>query len=257
MLRPNNGVCASRGTLLVLALFLQIGVGVSMVHFAMPLPLATMHNAVCCFFGHRDGDAAARATAGACARRATLAACRLCPITRPLAIVCRTPLGAIIWNSPKPKVSLLIVFTAIVGMVLASPGWVPLPALIFGTVGIAFASGSAAAFNHVLDQRIDREMMRTRRRPLPTGHLSQGYATAFAASLAVASMLILWLGVNGLTAILSFCSLIGYAMVYTMWLKRATPQKHRHRRCRRSRTAGTGLGSGHGRRRCACAIAFF
>jgi protoheme IX farnesyltransferase len=124
----------------------------------------------------------------------------------------------------KPKVSLLIVFTALVGMVLASPGWVPLPALIFGTLGIAFASGSAAAFNHVLDQRIDRQMLRTRRRPLPTGHLQQRYAIAFAASLAVASMLILWLGVNGLTAILTFCSLIGYAMVYTLRLKRATPQ---------------------------------
>jgi len=124
----------------------------------------------------------------------------------------------------KPKVSLLIVFTAIVGMVLASPGWVPLAALLFGTLGIAFASGSAAAFNHVLDQRIDRQMMRTRRRPLPTGHLQQGYAIAFASCLAVASMLILWLGVNALTAILTFCSLIGYAMVYTMWLKRATPQ---------------------------------
>ena len=67
--------------------------------------------------------------------------------------------------------SLLIVFTAIVGMVLASPGMVPLPALIFGTLGIALASGSAAAFNHVLDRRIDAQMARTRRRPLPTGHL--------------------------------------------------------------------------------------
>src|ERR1700748_1073258 len=72
---------------------------------------------------------------------------------------------------PKPKVSLLIVFTAIVGMVLASPGMVPLPALIFGTLGIGLASGSAAAFNHVLDRRIDRRMARTRRRPLATGSL--------------------------------------------------------------------------------------
>jgi protoheme IX farnesyltransferase len=124
----------------------------------------------------------------------------------------------------KPKVSLLIVFTAIVGMVLASPGWVPLPALIFGTLGIALASASAAAFNHVLDQRIDRQMSRTRSRPLPTGQLQQRNAIAFAASLAVLSMLILSFGVNGLTAALTFCSLIGYAMVYTMWLKRATPQ---------------------------------
>src|SRR3979411_2223657 len=73
----------------------------------------------------------------------------------------------------KPKVSLLIVFTAVVGMVLASPGWVPLPALIFGSLGIALASGSAAAFNHVLDRHIDEHMARTRLRPLPTGHLGK------------------------------------------------------------------------------------
>jgi protoheme IX farnesyltransferase len=124
----------------------------------------------------------------------------------------------------KPKVSLLIVFTAIVGMVLASPGLVPLPALIFGTLGIALASGSAAAFNHVLDRRIDEQMARTRRRPLPTGHLQMRPAVLFATLLGLASMLILWLLVNGLTAALTFCSLIGYAMVYTMWLKRATPR---------------------------------
>ncbi len=124
----------------------------------------------------------------------------------------------------KPKVSLLIVFTAIVGMVLASPGMVPLPALIFGTLGIALASGSAAAFNHVLDRRIDEKMARTRRRPLPTGHLLKRHAVVFAVLLGVASTLILWPLVNGLTAALTFCSLIGYAMVYTMWLKRATPQ---------------------------------
>jgi len=124
----------------------------------------------------------------------------------------------------KPKVSLLIVFTAVVGMVLASPGWVPLSALLFGTLGIGLASGSAAAFNHVLDRRIDEQMARTRRRPLPTGHLQKRHAVAFATLLGLASMLILWLLVNGLTAALTFCSLIGYAMVYTMWLKRATPQ---------------------------------
>src|SRR5450631_2159098 len=109
-------------------------------------------------------------------------------------------------------------------MVLASPGLVPLPALIFGTLGIALASGSAAAFNHVLDRRIDEQMARTRRRPLPTGHLQTRHAVMFATLLGLGSMLILWLFVNGLTAALTFCSLIGYAMVYTMWLKRATPQ---------------------------------
>src|ERR1700688_3173641 len=107
----------------------------------------------------------------------------------------------------KPKVSLLIVFTAVVGMVLASPGMVPLPALLFGTLGIAMASGSAAAFNHVLDRRIDREMARTRRRPVPTGHLQKRHAVAFAALLGLASMLILSLLVNALTAALTFCSL--------------------------------------------------
>lgn len=124
----------------------------------------------------------------------------------------------------KPKVSLLIVFTAIVGMVLASPGMVPLPALLFGTVGIALASGSAAAFNHVLDRRIDEQMARTRRRPLPTGHLSTSHALIFASVLGAGSMLVLWPTVGRLTAILTFVSLIGYAVVYTLWLKRATPQ---------------------------------
>ncbi|HTV96777.1 MAG TPA: heme o synthase [Steroidobacteraceae bacterium] len=124
----------------------------------------------------------------------------------------------------KPKVSLLIVFTAIVGMVLASPGMVPLPALIFGTLGIALASGSAAAFNHVLDRRIDERMARTRGRPLPTGHLGTEQAIAFASLLGAASMLVLWPTVGALTALLTFFSLIGYAIVYTLWLKRATPQ---------------------------------
>jgi protoheme IX farnesyltransferase len=124
----------------------------------------------------------------------------------------------------KPKVSLLIVFTALVGMVLASPGMVPLPALLFGTLGIALASGSAATFNHVLDRNIDEQMARTRRRPLPTGHLSKRQAVTFAMVLGLASMSILWLGVNGLTAALTFLSLIGYAIVYTLWLKRATSQ---------------------------------
>src|SRR5271154_6047459 len=98
----------------------------------------------------------------------------------------------------KPKVTLLIVFTAIVGMVLASPGWIPLPALIFGTLGIAMASGSAASFNHILDRRIDGQMRRTRGRPLPTGHMRERNAVAFAVVLGLASMLILWTGVNGL-----------------------------------------------------------
>ena len=109
-------------------------------------------------------------------------------------------------------------------MVLASPGMVPLPALIFGTLGIALASGSAAAFNHVLDRRIDERMARTRGRPLPTGHLATHQAIVFAGLLGFASMLVLWPTVGELTALLTFFSLIGYAIVYTLWLKRATPQ---------------------------------
>jgi protoheme IX farnesyltransferase len=124
----------------------------------------------------------------------------------------------------KPKVSLLIVFTAIVGMVLASPAMIPLPALVFGTLGIAMASGSAATLNHILDRRIDKQMARTRRRPLPTGSLRTSQALGFAGLLGVGSMLVLWLSVGGLCALLTFGSLVGYAVIYTAWLKRATPQ---------------------------------
>jgi protoheme IX farnesyltransferase len=124
----------------------------------------------------------------------------------------------------KPKVSLLIVFTAIVGMVLASPGMVPLPALVFGTLGIAMASGSAATLNHILDRHIDRQMARTRRRPLATGSLRTSQALVFAGALCVSSMMVLWLSVGSLCALLTFASLIGYAVIYTGWLKRATPQ---------------------------------
>lgn len=124
----------------------------------------------------------------------------------------------------KPKVSLLIVFTAIVGMVLASPGMVPLPALVFGTLGIAMASGSAAALNHILDRRIDKQMARTRRRPLAIGTLRTSQALVFAAALCMGSMMVLWLSAGGLCALLTFGSVIGYAVIYTGWLKRATPQ---------------------------------
>ena len=124
----------------------------------------------------------------------------------------------------KPKVSLLIVFTAIVGMVLASPGMVPLPASVFGTLGIAMASGSAATLNHILDRRIDKQMARTRRRPLATGSLRTSQALVFAGLLCVGSMMVLWLSGGSLCALLTFGSLIGYAVIYTGWLKRATPQ---------------------------------
>ncbi|HET7370228.1 MAG TPA: heme o synthase [Gammaproteobacteria bacterium] len=124
----------------------------------------------------------------------------------------------------KPRVCALIVFTAVVGMLLAAPAMVPPAALIFGTIGIALASGSAAAINHLIDRRIDAKMNRTRRRPLPTGHLNERQAAIFAALLGVISMVILTLLVNPLTAVLTLLSLIGYAGIYTMYLKRATPQ---------------------------------
>jgi protoheme IX farnesyltransferase len=124
----------------------------------------------------------------------------------------------------KPRVSLLIVFTAIVGMVLASPGMVPLPALLFGTLGIAMASGSAAALNHILDRRIDRQMARTRRRPLAKGSLRTSHALIFAGALCLGSMIMLWLSAGPLCALLTLGSVIGYAVIYTGWLKYATPQ---------------------------------
>ncbi|HEX7417185.1 MAG TPA: heme o synthase [Steroidobacteraceae bacterium] len=124
----------------------------------------------------------------------------------------------------KPKVVMLIVLTSVVGTLLATKGWPPLDALLFGNLGIALAAACAATLNHVLDQHIDQKMARTRHRPLPQGQLSSVQALGFAALLGVSSMAILYWLVNPLTAALTFCSLIGYAVVYTVWLKRATPQ---------------------------------
>jgi protoheme IX farnesyltransferase len=124
----------------------------------------------------------------------------------------------------KPRVVMLIVFTAIVGMFVSVPGWPGIMPIVFGTLGIGLASSSAAVYNHVLDARIDIQMMRTRGRPLPQGKLTEKSALAFATILCIISMIILTLLVNPLTAILTFISLIGYAVVYTGWLKRATPQ---------------------------------
>jgi protoheme IX farnesyltransferase len=124
----------------------------------------------------------------------------------------------------KPRVVMLITFTSIVGTLLASPGWPPFAALLWGNLGVALAAACAATINHVLDRRIDEQMTRTRGRPLPTGTLSERQALVFAAVLGITSMAILSFLVNRLTAVLTFASLIGYAIVYTLWLKRATPQ---------------------------------
>ena len=124
----------------------------------------------------------------------------------------------------KLKVVALIVFTAVVGMFLATPGMVPLGVLVFGTLGIGLAAASAAAINHVVDSGVDARMARTRNRPLPTGQLNARNSLLFALSLGALAMIILVVFVNTLTALLTFTSLIGYAVIYTMYLKRATPQ---------------------------------
>ena len=124
----------------------------------------------------------------------------------------------------KPGVVKLLVFTAIVGMFLATPGMVPWETLLFASLGIGRSAASGAAVNHVLDQRLDAKMARTRDRPLPMGRISEKDALAFAISLGVVGIAILVLLVNLLTAALTFISLIGYAVVYTVYLKRATPQ---------------------------------
>jgi protoheme IX farnesyltransferase len=126
----------------------------------------------------------------------------------------------------KLKVVALIVFTAMVGMFMATspPGMVPWDVLILGNLGIGMAASAAAAINHVLDAREDAKMARTRQRPLPQGSLSERHALVFAILLGALSMVILVVFINTLTAALTFVSLVGYAVVYTMYLKRATPQ---------------------------------
>lgn len=124
----------------------------------------------------------------------------------------------------KPKVVLLLVFTAMVGMALAVPAWPPLQEAFFGLLGIGLASSSAAAINHVIDQRSDAQMGRTKNRPIPQGHLNTTQCLVFAFALGIIAMVMLVVLVNSLTAVLTFLSLIGYAVVYTVYLKRATPQ---------------------------------
>ncbi|MBA3581159.1 MAG: protoheme IX farnesyltransferase [Gammaproteobacteria bacterium] len=124
----------------------------------------------------------------------------------------------------KPGVVALIVFTAIVGMLLSTPGWVAWQPAIFGSIGIWLAAASAAALNHLIDRHADAEMARTKDRPLPQGQLSTRAVFIFALTLAVLSMLTLIIWVNVLTALLTFASMIGYAVIYTLYLKRATPQ---------------------------------
>ena len=124
----------------------------------------------------------------------------------------------------KPKIVAMIVFTAIVGMFLSTPGMIPIDAFLFGSLGIGLAAASAAAINHIVDEKIDSMMARTNSRPLPKGKLSSYSAIIFALCLSVLSLLVLTVFVNMLTAVLTMVSLVGYGFVYSMYLKRATPQ---------------------------------
>ncbi len=124
----------------------------------------------------------------------------------------------------KPRVVALITFTAMVGMLLATPGMVPWEVLVFGSLGIALMAGSAAAINHLVDRRVDAMMARTRHRPLPSGHLESWQVLGFAVIIGLIGLGLLLAFTNPLTAILTFASLIGYAVIYTLFLKRATPQ---------------------------------
>ena len=124
----------------------------------------------------------------------------------------------------KPKVVLLLLLTALVGMCLASDSWISWKTLIAGLTGIGFLSSAAAVVNHVVDREIDGKMARTFNRPVAKGKVSPQKALIFAALLTVVGYVILELWVNRLTAVLTLAGLLGYAVVYTMYLKRATPQ---------------------------------
>ena len=124
----------------------------------------------------------------------------------------------------KPRVVMLMILTSLVGMFLAVPGMVPLDVLILGNLGIALVAGSGAAVNHLIDYNVDSLMRRTHNRPIPQGRVDPRHAAVFAAVIGVIGMTILLLWVNPLCAWLTLASFVGYAFIYTGYLKRATPQ---------------------------------
>ncbi len=124
----------------------------------------------------------------------------------------------------KPNVVLLMLLCSVVGMFLAADGMVPLSALIFGNLGLALVAGSAAALNHLVDASVDAKMARTKNRPVATGRVSPTQSAVFITATGVSGLLILYLLVNPLTAMLNFMSWLGYGVIYTVYLKRATPQ---------------------------------
>lgn len=123
----------------------------------------------------------------------------------------------------KPRVTMLIVFTAMIGMFLATPEMVPLDILLAATIGIGMASGAAAAFNCLVEQAIDAKMARTRGRPLPTGQVTSKQTFIFASIMATIGLSILYVYVNPLTMWLTLATFVGYAIIYTVFLKPATP----------------------------------
>ena len=134
------------------------------------------------------------------------------------------PRAEALWRLGKPRVVALLTFTAVVGMLLASPGVPPLAALVFGSLGIALLASSAAALNGVLERRIDTMMVRTRRRPLPTAAINVEEALVYIAVTGIVGLAILYFLVNTLTAALTLTTFMGYGVVYTLLLKPLTPQ---------------------------------
>jgi protoheme IX farnesyltransferase len=124
----------------------------------------------------------------------------------------------------KPNVVALMILTSLIGMLLSTDAAVPVTVLIFGNMGIALCAGSAAAVNHIVDRHVDDKMMRTNNRPLAQGRLGTQQAGVFSLATGALGMAVLLIFTNVLTAWLTLASLVGYAFVYTMFLKRATPQ---------------------------------
>ncbi|MFK8019013.1 MAG: heme o synthase [Pseudomonadales bacterium] len=124
----------------------------------------------------------------------------------------------------KPNVVLLMLLTSAIGMFMSVPGMVPLDVLILGNLGIGMCAGAAAAINHLLDFRVDKKMSRTQERPVAQGRIGPKQAAIFALLMTLSGMAVLLVFTNALTAGLTFASIIGYAFIYTLYLKRATPQ---------------------------------
>ena len=128
------------------------------------------------------------------------------------------------WEVTKPRVVALMTFTALIGMVLADPLMQVPMKMLYGAIGITLMAAAAAAINQIADRHVDAQMDRTQARPLPRGSLRTPQVLGFAFLLGMGGFLLLYFWVNGLTAWLTLGSLIGYALVYTLYLKRATPQ---------------------------------